>query len=391
MKRIWFLMACLMLLCSCSNLSRVDFQGDIFAESEAVYDAIMGVYPAQEYIENVYAAPVVRLLDDNSLNRSKILYAQGSKLYMVRNSIDGFIVGTYNISHQLFQPIFGSAACVLADLDLSGYQVYSIDGYGQDRYLFFTLIESEEDPYGVLCMFDTAQQQFFVVHKQALLGEFALQEKVYFVAVQDGQQVLFKFDPPKKQSSVVKLGCSHITAASGQILYAKSDPDSDSGYTYYYADGPKYGGAENMGRMYVETNGVAVSDVVLSADEFREALYSFPFKYQSLRQGSAALALAKGGKTQPLVLPAGNSVLIDVYTDGEFVALDMQGDFLPRYYDVQKGQMVVVGQLSGHSFEYETMLTQEYIIIVARAELSDAHGNVTAKQQVYAVSRASLA
>jgi hypothetical protein len=37
------------------------------------------------------------------------------------------------------------------------------------------------------------------------------------------------------------------------------------------------------------------------------------------------------------------------------------------------------------------MLTQEYIIIVTRASLSDARGNVTEKQQVYAVSRASLA
>lgn len=391
MKKLWILAMCAALLCSCGNLSRAEFRGNIFAENEAVYDAVMGVYPTQEYIDRVYAAPAVRLLDDTSLNRSRILYAEGSHLYMVRNSIEGFVVGSYGITQHLFQPIFDSADCILTDFDPSGYGVHSIDGYVKERYLYFTLTTSEEDEYGVLCMFDTAQRQFFVVHRQVLPGEIVLQDKTYFVAVQDEQQALVQFDPIKKQTEVIKSGCSHITEANGHLLYAKADPDSDSGYAYYYADGPRYSGAENMGGMYVEIDGVAVSDVTLSAEEFREALYSFPFKYQSLRQSSAALALAKDGKTQPLLLPAGDCVLKNAFTDGRFVALDMQGDFLPRYYDVQKGQMVIVGQLSGHGFEYETMLTQEYIIIVTRASLSDARGNVTEKQQVYAVSRASLA
>ncbi len=390
MKKFLILAMCV-LLCGCSSLSRADFQGELFSENQAVYDAVMGVYPAQEYIDSVYAAPVVHLLDDISLSGSKILYAKGSDLYMVRNSIDGFIIGTYGITQQLFRPIFGSADCNLDAFDLAHYGVHSINGYGQERYLYFTLTDPEDDAYGVLCMFDTAQRQFFLIRNQVLPGEFVLQDKAFFVAVQDEQPVLFKFDPVKKQTTVVKADSSHITTADGQLLYAKSDPETDSGYAYYYADGPRYSGAENMGRMFGSTGGVSVSDVVLSSEEFRDALYSFPFKYQSLRQGSAALAFAKDGKVQPLILPAGDCVLNGAYTDGKVVALDMQGDFLPRYFDVQKGQMVIVGQLSGHSFEYHTLLTDEYIVIVTRAGLIDTRGNMSYRQQVYAVSRASLA
>jgi len=380
----------LLLFCGCGNQKSYHFDDGLFAENTPVYDAVMGVYTEQSFITDTYTSPVIHRLDDTIIGRCEVLFADGNTLYLCQQDDTGFAVGAYAMDQKRFVSIFSDRDFTAAGMYTAGLRVSGISALISDRYLIFSV--SEGDDEDILCSFDMTQKRLHIIHRSVMGLVEATGQKVYFIAFQNSVQTLMVYDPVVgKPDVVVADSCIGLTKIEGQIYYALTKEVKQHGeYMYYDLNGKRYDAADSPGRILRCSGGIMVSDVVLSADCFSEAISSFPPKYQILQQSSSGLAVAFAGEIKPLILPAGSSVLKNADTDGRFVVMDMEGDYLPRYYDANLNRMVIVGQLTGHDFTYRSFLTDSYIFIAAQSAITDGGGNTTYTRQVFAISKNTI-
>lgn len=378
-------------LTGCTLKKEYTFDSQIFVDEPITFDAVAAIYTKQDYIKNIYPNANVSVLEDGVINTSQVMFAKGELLYLYQSAPDGnFLIGSYHIKQKKYTPIASSKQQLSAYFDNQDVSLTKAYGLIDNRYLIFG-VKLEQSGLS-LCSFDTTMQTIKIIGKNRNANQVVLVGKsLYFIGGDSSLGALVEYNPVSQEIKQWAEDCGHLIVVGGSVLYLKTSEMNEFGpKVYYTTEGRPYQTVQNMGLLVSGSSGLVASDVTINELEYGEIKDKFPKNYQTLPFQSTALAVTAEKGTLPILLPVGDNKLLGVHTDGAYVGVDMSGDYLPRFYDSAHNCLVIVGQLTGHEFSYETIIDKDYLYLVTKSTYYDGVGNATAKQRIFAVEKASL-